>query len=344
MALSFPAFRMSFFVKTLAAALLAGAAAAAGLGWWAATPLSLPQTPLDVAIRPHSPLRSVVQQLVQGGVPIRALPFELLTRGLGLATRLKAGNYEFGNGVTSYQVLQKIARGDVNEYGVTIVEGWTFKQMRAEINASPALAHDSAGMTDLELLQAIGVPPSGAGSAEGLFFPDTYLFDKGASDLSLYRRAYRLGRQRLDDAWLHRDADLPYRTPYDALTMASLIEKETGRPEDRARVAAVFVNRLRIGMPLQTDPSVIYGLGDRYDGRLRRKDLQTDGPYNTYTRPGLPPTPIALPGAASLDAALHPADSRALYFVARGDGSSFFSDTLTEHNKAVDTYIRGRQP
>jgi UPF0755 protein len=296
-------------------------------------------------------------------------------------------------------VLQKVARGDVNEYVVTIIEGWTLKKMRAEINSNPALRHDSVSMSDGQLLRAIRADvastdpqpaaapgavanasgpvtpparanagePANAGAhanansaatraapkmsridgeppdeAEGLFFPDTYLFDKNTSDLDIYRRAYRLMHLRLQQAWDARAPNLPYATPYDALKMASIIEKETGRPEDRSLVAAVFINRLRQSMPLQTDPSVIYGLGESYTGRLHRRDLQTDTPYNTYTRGGLPPTPISLPGYASLEAALHPAASTALYFVARGDGSSHFSDNLGDHNRAVDKYIRGQ--
>jgi UPF0755 protein len=214
--------------------------------------------------------------------------------------------------------------------------------MRAELDGNPALTHDTAGMSDTDLLKAIGAPEVTKASAEGLFFPDTYLFDKNTSDLAVYKRAYRLMQQRLNEAWASRAPDLPYKTPYDALIMASIVEKETGRAADRPLVAAVFANRLKIGMPLQTDPTVIYGLGSAYGGRLKKKDLQTDTPYNTYTRNGLPPTPIALPGVAALAATMNPASSTALYFVSRGDGSSIFSDNLGEHNKAVDKYIRGQ--
>jgi UPF0755 protein len=239
-------------------------------------------------------------------------------------------------------VLEKIARGDVNEYVATVIEGWTLQKMRGELDSNPALTHDTAGMTDTDLLRAIGATEVDKASAEGLFFPDTYLFDKGTSDLAVYKRAYRLMQARLTEAWNTRAQNLPYKTPYEALIMASIVEKETGRASDRPLVAAVFANRLRIGMPLQTDPSVIYGLGPAYGGKLRKKDLQTDTPYNTYTRMGLPPTPIALPGVAALNATLNPAASNALYFVSRGDGSSIFSDNLGDHNKAVDKYIRGQ--
>jgi UPF0755 protein len=322
--------------------LLAALAVAAGY-YWATSPLTLSAPTLDVTIQPRSTVRGVAAQLARGGVKVAPEPFVAMTRVLGLQSRLKSGNYEFKTGVTPYEVLQKLALGDVNESVATVIEGWTFKRMRAELDANPSLKHDTAGMSDSALLAAIGASDAQAASAEGLFFPDTYLFDKGTSDLNVYRRAYRLMQQRLDAAWAARAPGLPYRSPYEALTMASLIEKETGRASDRPLVSAVFANRLRIGMPLQTDPAVIYGLGESYDGHLRKRDLQTDTPYNTYTRRGLPPTPIALPGIASLQAALNPAPTSALYFVSRGDGSSVFSDTLGDHNRAVDKYIRGQQ-
>jgi UPF0755 protein len=318
------------------------AAAVAGVYHWATSPIDLTPAQLDVTIKPHSSLRSVTLQLNRGGVPVEPELFVLMTRVLGLQSQLKSGNYEFKAGITPYEVLQKLARGDVNEYVATIIEGWTFRHMRAELDANPALKHDTAGMSDADLLAAIGAPEAPIGNGEGLFFPDTYLFDKDTSDLDIYRRAYRLMKLPLDEAWAARAPGLPYQTPYDALTMASIIEKETGKASDRPMVSAVFANRLRVGMPLQTDPTVIYGLGDSYEGRLKKRDLQTDTPYNTYTRMGLPPTPIALPGVASLQAALNPAQTTALYFVSRGDGSSIFSDTLDDHNKAVDKYIRGQ--
>ncbi|MDD1786903.1 endolytic transglycosylase MltG [Burkholderia gladioli] len=329
----------------LAAAAVVLAAALAGGGYyWANQPLALPSPTVDVTIKPHSSVKGVAQQLVRGGVPLQPQLFVLMTRVLGLDSRLKSGNYEFKTGLTSYEVLQKLARGDVNEYVATIIEGWTFKRMRAELDGNPALVHSTAGMSDAELLRAIGATPAQIerGSGEGLFFPDTYLFDKGTNDINLYRRAYQLMQTRLDEAWRTRAPGLPYRSVYEMLTIASIVEKETGHAADRAYVAAVFANRLRIGMPLQTDPTVIYGLGDAYDGHLRKRDLQMDTPYNTYTRRGLPPTPIALPGAASLQAAVNPAATPALYFVAKGDGTSVFSDTLGDHNKAVDKYLRGQ--
>ncbi|SAK77738.1 aminodeoxychorismate lyase [Caballeronia hypogeia] len=336
---------MSLFKKCVVAAMLAAtlaAAVAGGVWWWANRPLELATPELDVTIKPHSSLRSVSAQLNRGGVPVEPELFVLMTRALGLSAQLKSGNYAFKTGVTPYEVLEKIARGDVNEYVATVIEGWTLAKMRNELDSNPALRHDTVGMTDIDLLRAIGAPEVDKASAEGLFFPDTYLFDKGTSDLAVYKRAYRTMQARLTEAWNTRAQNLPYKTPYEALVMASIVEKETGRAQDRPLVAAVFANRLRIGMPLQTDPSVIYGLGPAYGGKLKKKDLQTDTPYNTYTRMGLPPTPIALPGVAALNATLNPAASNALYFVSRGDGSSIFSDNLGDHNKAVDKYIRGQ--
>ncbi|WP_277186319.1 endolytic transglycosylase MltG [Caballeronia sp. BR00000012568055] len=336
---------MSLLKKCVVAVVLAAVLAAAvgyGVYWWANRPVSLKTPELDVTIKPHSSLRSVTTQLNRGGVEVEPELFVLMTRALGLASQLKSGNYAFKSGVTPYEVLQKIARGDVNEYVATVIEGWTLQKMRNELDGNPALTHDTVGMTDIDLLKAIGAAETDKTTAEGLFFPDTYLFDKGTSDLAVYKRAYKLMQQRLTEAWANRAPNLPYKTPYDALIMASIVEKETGRAQDRPLVAAVFANRLRIGMPLQTDPTVIYGLGPSYGGHLKKKDLQTDTPYNTYTRMGLPPTPIALPGVAALNATLNPAASTALYFVSRGDGSSIFSDNLGDHNKAVDKYIRGQ--
>ncbi|MCG5073724.1 endolytic transglycosylase MltG [Paraburkholderia tagetis] len=335
---------MSLLKKCLVAGaglVVLGAVAVGGVWRWASSPVALAVAQLDVTIKPHSSVRSVTAQLRRGGVPIQTDLFVLMTRVLGLQSQLKSGNYEFKAGVTPYEVLQKMALGDVNESVATIIEGWTFKHMRDELDANPALRHDTAGMSDAQLLATIGAPAAPQGSGEGLFFPDTYLFDKGSSDLDVYRRAYKLMQTHLNEAWAARAQGLPLKSPYEALTLASLVEKETGKAGDRPLVAAVFANRLRVGMPLQTDPSVIYGLGASYAGRLHKSDLQTNTIYNTYLHPGLPPTPIALPGAAALQAALNPAATTALYFVARGDGSSIFSDNLVDHNKAVDKYIRG---
>jgi UPF0755 protein len=331
---------MTFLRNLLLAALVLIAAAGGAFYFWANRPVVLASSPLDVTIRPHSSTRSVSEQLETSGVPVNRWLFEALARVLRQTTALKSGNYEFASGQTPYDILLKIARGDVNQSAITVVEGWTFARMRAEMNNDPALEHDSASMSDAQLLTALGASES---QAEGLFFPDTYLFDKGESDIAIFRRAYKEGQERLAQAWAARGANLAFQTPYEALIMASLVEKETGAKADRPLVSAVFSNRLKKGMPLQTDPSVIYGLGATYEGHLHKRDLQTDTAYNTYLRTGLPPTPIALPGMASLIAAVNPAPSQALYFVSRGDGHSEFSDNLGEHNRAVDKYIRGKQ-
>ncbi|GAB3628743.1 endolytic transglycosylase MltG [Pandoraea terrae] len=328
-------------IKRLILLLVVVALAAGGAMYhWANAPMTLAQPALDVTIKPYSSVRSVAVQLRAGGVPVHPLLFNLLARVMDVGTKLKSGNYEFATGISPYELMQKLARGDVNQYVVSVIEGWTFKKMRAEIDANPALKHDTSGLPDADLMQLIGADRA---EAEGMFFPDTYLFPKGSSDVEVYKRAYRLMQRRLNEAWASRAAGLPYNSPYEALIMASLVEKETGQADERSQVAAVFVNRLRKRMLLQTDPTVIYGMGDLYTGRIRRRDLTTDTPYNTYTRPGLPPTPIALPGAASLAASLNPAQSDALYFVARGDGTSHFSANLQEHNRAVDKYQRGEQ-
>ena len=322
--------------RSVATLIVVAAGSAGAAYWWANTPMQLGQPERDISITP-GPLRAVAVQLRQNGVPMNPHGFELIARVLHLSTSLKSGNYAFETGITPYQVLLKVARGDVNQSSVTVIEGWNVAHMRAEINANPALRHDTAAMNDAQLMAALGAPDT---AAEGMFFPDTYLFSKGASDLSVYRRAYAVAQQRLAQVWAARSPDLSLSSPYQALTLASLVEKETGKAVERGEVASVFLNRLKIGMPLQTDPSVIYGLGSGYGGRLTKKDLQTDTPYNTYTRRGLPPTPIALPGMAALKAATHPATSKALYFVARGDGTSVFSESLVDHNRAVNLYQR----
>jgi UPF0755 protein len=262
----------------------------------------------------------------------------LLARVNKAETGIKAGSYSINQGVTPLQLLEKLTQGQVTMGQMTLVEGWTFKQWRAKLDNHPDLIHETRGLTEAEIIERLGLQ---AARLDGWLFSDTYLFDKQSSDLELLARALRSMQGKVASEWTGRAEGLPYKTPHDALVMASIVEKETGREADRTLVAAVFVNRLRKGMLLQTDPTVIYGLGDAFDGNLRKRDLQTDTPYNTYKRPGLPPTPIAMPGLASLRAALHPAASEALYFVARGDGSSEFSRTLDEHNRAVNKFQRG---
>jgi UPF0755 protein len=319
--------------------ILIGLAAAGGVVGWAQQPVSLSASPLEVVIKPNSSVTSLARQLGTGGVGVQPQLFSLVARAMGNAKNLKAGGYAFETGATPLSILDKMARGEVTHYVVTVIEGWSMRQMRAAVDAEPALRHETAGLSDADLMRKIGAQEA---NPEGMFFPDTYLFARGSSDVELYRHAYQTMQKRLADAWARRAPDLPYKTPYEALTMASIVEKETGQKQDRPMIASVFINRLRKNMLLQTDPTVIYGIGAGFDGNLHKRDLQTDTPYNTYTRIGLPPTPISLPGMASLEAAMNPAPSNALYFVARGDGSSQFSTNLTDHNRAVNKYQRGQ--
>jgi peptidoglycan lytic transglycosylase G len=288
-----------------------------------------------VEISRGSGFRAVVDQLEKAGVTMRRQEFELLARALGRERDIKAGNYQFVQAVTPLELLHKLTRGDVTQAEVRLIEGWTFAQFRAALNASPDLRHDTTALEDTEIL---GRLQAGESHPEGLFFPDTYLFGKGASDLAVLRRAYRTMQRHLAAEWEARQASLPYRSPYEALVMASIIEKETGQAGERELIGGVLVNRLRIGMRLQADPTVIYGLGNAFDGNLKKNHLIEDHPYNTYTRAGLPPTPIAMPGLASLKSALRPGTTDALYYVSRGDGSSQFSRNLDEHNRAVTKY------
>ncbi len=309
---------------------------AAGLfAYYARTPIPLERTPVEFALKQGGSLKSAAHQIQQAGGLKSEWWFVLLGRTLGKAAQIKPGNYQLEHEVTPLQLLNMISKGQVATSSLTIIEGTTFKELRDTLNADSTLRHDSAGMSEAEILKRIGATEP---TAEGLFFPDTYNFDRGSSDLIVLKRAYQLMQRHLQENWDKRDANLPFETPYQALILASIVEKETGQPGDRPMIASVFVNRLRKNMRLQTDPTVIYGMGDKFDGNLRKRDLTRDTPYNTYTRTGLTPTPIALPGLAALQAALHPAPSKALYFVARGDGSSQFSESLVEHNNAVNRY------
>ncbi len=326
-------------IKKFLVSIIIVALAASGMAaFWASQPiLGAGQPPIEFAIKPGSGVRSSAEQIAAAGVPVNPVLFHLLARLSGKSTKLKAGNYELKPGTTPLGLIDQLVRGEFAQEALAIIEGWTFKQMRQAIDAHPAIRHETAGLSDKELLAKITTEHK---FPEGLFFPDTYLFAKGASDLQIYRQAHALLRKRLDEAWSRRAPGLPYKSPYEALVMASIVEKETGQKSERNMIAAVFVNRLKRGMLLQTDPTVIYGMGDRFQGNIRKKDLETDTPYNTYMRPGLPPTPIALPGAESLAAALNPASSDVLYFVSRGNGTSEFSNNLADHNRAVNKYQR----
>ena len=326
---------MTHVRRILTLALLGLLAAAGYAAWYATTPVRIAALPAEFEIPAGTGLRAAVRRMEQAGIRVRPLHFELMARALGREPQIKAGFYQVPVPATPLQILDKLARGEVMQAELQVIEGSTFSQLRAALDASSVLRHDSAGLTDAELLGRVGASEQ---HAEGLFFPDTYVFDRGSSDLAVLRRAYQVMQERLAREWAQRAADVPYRTPYEALVMASIIEKETGRAEERDQIAGVMVNRLRVRMALQADPTVIYGLGDGFDGNLKKVHLKTDGPYNTYTRRGLPPTPIALPGQASLHAALRPAQTDAYYYVSRGDGTSQFSRTLREHNRAVSQY------
>ncbi len=310
-------------------------------GVWVVSPLrpaGAPDPAPTFEIVPGSGLRAASRSAEQGA-GISAPAFELLARLTAKGARLKPGVYRVDAGMSPLALLDRIVRGDAVLSALTIVEGWSYAQMRVALAANPDLKHDAAALDGPALMRAIG----GEGDPEGRFFPDTYRFAKGTGELAVLAQARAAMDQALAAAWSQRSPDLPLETPYELLKLASIVEKETGIEGDRPLVAAVFANRLRRGMLLQTDPAVIYGLGARFDGNLRRRDLATDGPYNTYVRTGLPPTPICLPGRAALQASAAPPRSDLLYFVSRGDGSSHFSNSLEAHNRAVDRYQRGQR-
>jgi UPF0755 protein len=327
------------FLSTLFLLALLAAVAIGGAGWWwVHQPLPLRANSVDLSIEPGTLPRGVAQAVRDAGVDVDPRLLFAWFRVSGQGHRIKAGSYELERGITPERLLDKLARGDVTLRAVTLVEGWNWRQVRAALAKADALKPDTASLADADLMKLLGregVPP------EGRFFPDTYTYAKGSSDVKVLQRAMRAMDKRLAQAWAQRSPQSILKTPEEALTLASIVEKETGKAADRTLIAAVFQNRLRVGMPLQTDPTVIYGIGERFDGNLRKVDLQTDTPYNTYLRAGLPPTPIAMPGKESLLAAVQPAPGNYLYFVAKGDGSSHFSGSLDEHNRAVNKYQRG---
>jgi len=314
-------------------------AACGWLAWFAMTPLEVREDGRELLIKKGRSFSWIADELVRNGVLREPWSMRLLARVLGRAQSVQAGVYELPERITPYRLLEMLANGEVTEAQITFIEGWTFAQMRLALAQHPLVGQDTAESSESELLRLIGAEE---GRAEGLFFPDTYNFSPGVADWKILARAYATMRDRLDQLWNGRQPGLPYASPYEALVMASIIEKETGLESERPLIAAVFINRLKRGMRLQTDPTVIYGLGSGFDGNLRKRDLESDTPYNTYTRAGLPPTPIAMPGQGALEAAFRPAASNALYFVARGDGSSHFSATLSEHNAAVRRFQLGR--
>lgn len=325
----------------LLVAVLVVAALAAALAWrWVDQPLPLSAATVELSVEPGATPRAIAGAWVAAGVATSPELLYQWFRWSGEARRIRAGSYAVQQGITPRSLLDKMVQGDELLETVRLPEGTTLREWRQALAAAPHLQPSSAALDDAALMAALGapgVPP------EGRFFPDTYAYSRGVSDLTVLRRAYQAMQRHVEAAWALRAPDTPLTSPDDLLKLASIVEKETGRPDERGLVAGVFLNRLRIGMPLQTDPTIIYGLGEAFDGNLRKRDLQTDGPFNTYLRRGLPPTPISMPGLASLHAVVQPTPTQALYFVARGDGSSAFSTNLADHNRAVNKYQRGQR-
>jgi UPF0755 protein len=326
-------------VRLFKLAILLVVAGVLGAGGWLLgyrtfthTPLVIPQEGMPLEILPGNTFTSVAKHLKKQGGLANTNYFLFMVRLHAKGKQLKSGEYLIAPGTTPPQLLQQLGEGRVRQHAITLVEGWNFHQVMNALMANPDLKHTLLGLDDAQIMNAIGYPGV---HPEGRFFPDTYHFPRGLSDVEFLRRAYRAMEERLAYEWAQRDAGLPLKNSYEALILASIVEKETGQPSERAKIAGVFVRRLEIGMRLQTDPTVIYGLGESFDGNLRRRDLEGDSPYNTYRIKGLPPTPIAMPGGESLHAALHPAPGKALYFVAKGNGEHYFSATLEEHNRAV---------
>ncbi len=305
------------------------------LAYYAKSPLNIPSASQEVSIKPNSGLSSIANQLIEQGVIKNKLLFIVLARLLGKEASLQAGEYTLNGNLTPYELLLSLSNGKTTQAKITFIEGKTFKEMLASLEKNPAVTNTVQKLSYTDIMALINAEKN---HPEGLFFPDTYYFDRGTKDVVLLKRAYDIMADKLDKAWQGREPGLPYKNSYEALIMASIVEKETGRASERPMIAGVFINRMRIGMKLQTDPTVIYGMGERFDGNIRRKDLRTDTNYNTYTRYGLPPTPIAMPSLAAIEAALHPEKTKALYFVGKGDGSHAFSNSLVDHNRAVAKY------
>jgi UPF0755 protein len=303
--------------------------------YFAVSSLKLQPNSQEIVIQPKSSLKSIANQLVSQEVLTEPWRFIILAKLLHKESYLQAGNYTLNRNITPYQLLLSLNHGKATQGSITFIEGRTFEQMREKMLNNDALKQTVSVLSEQEILKLVGSTHS---VAEGLFFPDTFYFDRNTADTIILQRSYDAMNTKLENAWQGRDANLPYKNSYQALIMASIIEKETGKASERPMIAGVFINRLRIGMRLQTDPTVIYGMGSQYKGNIRKKDLLADTPYNTYTRNGLPPTPIAMPGMAAIDAALHPEKTNALYFVGKGDGSHAFSTNLAEHNRAVVRY------
>ena len=299
------------------------------------TPLNLPEPGVSYHLKPGTSMGRLANDLERRGFIRSGLYLRSLASVSGRASRIQAGEYFFTPGITPETLLQQLVSGRVTSYSLTLVEGWNFRQVLAAVLRNEALSHTLEGLSDAEIMARLG---HAGEHPEGRFYPDTYSFPRGTTDVAFLKRAYETMSRVLAEQWAQRDAGLPLKTAYDALILASIVEKETGVEGERSEIAGVFIRRLRKGMKLQTDPTVIYGMGENYHGNIRRRDLKQDTPYNTYVHAGLPPTPIAMPGSAAINAVLHPASGKSLYFVARGDGSHQFSPTLVEHNRAVRKY------
>jgi UPF0755 protein len=329
------------FVSGLFKLMLLVILVAAGVGYWKFDQFT--KTPIGghdakIMVSRGESLHGVVASLRDAGVQAgNDLEWQLLAWKMGVRSRMQIGEYAVASDLTPEQLLRNIASGKVVQYHFTIVEGWNMRELRAALKTAPFLKHELPSTSDAALMQQLGrsrVRP------EGRFLPETYAYTRGSSDIDMLGRAAKAMDAALSDEWNRRDPQLTIRSPDEALILASIVEKETSVPDERTRVAGVFVRRLQKGMMLQTDPTIIYGLGAAYDGTIHKRDLYTDTPYNTYTRTGLPPTPIAMPGRASLHAAMHPASGEDLYFVASGGGGHVFSATLAEHNAAVARYVK----
>ena len=329
---------MRFIIKTIRISLLCAGLVLAWLIYFANSGIHLKTETESFDIEAGSRFRGVTHQLVQQKIIQDPVSFEVLARALRVSSDVKAGIYEVKSGITPLELLDMMTSGSSTQVSITFIEGWTFAQMREELNASEKVKHMTMSETDQQILKEIGATET---MPEGLFFPDTYFFTPNTSDRDVLKRAYSTMQSKVKNAWATKANGLPYRTPYEALIMASIVEKETGRAVERPQIAGVFINRLKIGMRLQTDPTVIYGMGEHFDGDIHKKDLLSNTVYNTYTRDGMPPTPIAMPGLGAINAALHPAQTKALYFVGKGNGTHHFSVSLTEHNNAVIKYQLG---
>ncbi|MCB5363094.1 endolytic transglycosylase MltG [Pusillimonas sp. CC-YST705] len=331
---------LSFLLWGLTALIVLVVAVSAGAWYWVTEqPVALQAERIDYLIEPGSSPRQVARTMRQAGIDLNEDAFVYVARLSKLDTQLKAGGYEVVQGDSLWRMLERMASGDVTQRRLTLVEGWTYQRIREALRAHPDVRQTLEDVDDAALRQRLGIVED---SLEGWFYPDTYVFAPGTTDFDILRRAHHAQQTLLNSMWEQRQPDLPLKSPYEAMILASIVEKETGHDADRERVAGVFINRLKRGMLLQTDPTVIYGMGEAYQGRIRKRDLTTDTPWNTYTRAGLPPTPIANSGKAALQATLHPEAHRYLYFVSRGDGTSEFSENLQAHNRAVSRYILNR--